>query len=155
MANARSRFDTLADELQQHEATQRMLYGRHCLCIDGEPFLMLHKEGVAFRLSGRALAAGSALPGAAAFDPLTPDQPSQSRPGWVRLPVEQFSRWDEFAHAAMHWVRLAQSRNVSWQRPVAAADAGDAPPSTPDGLAKRAAATLKSGFGFELSKKPD
>jgi hypothetical protein len=156
MANARSSFDTLANDLQQHEATQVMLYGRHCLCIDGEPFLMLHKEGVAFRLSGRDLAAATSIEGASVFDPLTPEQPSPARAGWVRLPAEQFSRWGEFAHAALNWVRLAQSRNVSWQVPLAGTP-GDsqAPPSSPDGLAKRAAAMLKGGFPFELAKRDD
>jgi hypothetical protein len=156
MANARSSFDTLANDLQQHEATQVMLYGRHCLCIDGEPFLMLHKEGVAFRLSGRDLAAATSIEGASVFDPLTPEQPSPARAGWVRLPAEQFSRWNEFAHAALHWVRLAQTRNVSWQvPPPASGGVEELPPSTPDGLAKRASAMLKGGFPFTLAKHDD
>jgi len=65
MANARTQFDALASSLQQHgEATQGQLAGRSCLSFEGEPFLVLYHEGVAFRLAGSAQTRALGLSGA-------------------------------------------------------------------------------------------
>ena len=152
MANARTRFDALAAYLQQHrEASLGRMYGKACLFFEGEPFLVLHHESVAFRLAGRALGQALALAGATGFDPLKPDEPPPGRPGWVLVPTAHFLSWDRLAMDSMRCIRLARLQNVSWQPPAPAPPpAVAAPPSTAQSLGERVAAIMKSGFGFGL-----
>ena len=152
MANARTQFDALASSLQQHdEATQGLLAGRACLSLEGEPFLVLYRENVAFRLAGSALTHALALSGATGFDPMKPDDRNAIAPGWVLVPVAHWSNWEHYAREAMRCAHLARSQNVSWQAPPPAPEpAAAAPPSSAQSLSDRAAAALKSGFGFEL-----
>lgn len=154
MANARTRFDALAAYLQQHrDASQGRMYGKSCLFFEGEPFIVLHHESVAFRLAGRALAQALALQGATGFDPLKPDEPPPGRPGWVLVPTVHFLAWDRLAMDSMRCIRLAKVQNVSWKPPPPAPPSPvTAPPSTPKSLGDRVAAIMKSGFGFGLFK---
>ena len=154
MANARTRFDALAAYLQQHrEASQGRMYGKSCLFFEGEPFIVLHHESVAFRLAGRALTQALALKGVTGFDPLKPDEPPPGRPGWVLVPTAHFLAWDRLAMDSMRCIRLAKVQNVSWNLPPPAPPAPAlAPPSTAKSLGDRVAAIMKSGFGFGLFK---
>jgi len=148
MANARTRYETLADYLvRNREARDGSLYGKPCLTFEGEPFLTWHRDAVAFRLSGRALNNALSLKGSTPFDPLTPDKPPPGRPGWVRVPPENFMSWDRLAMDAMRCARLAQSQHVSWEPPPPPPPPVEAPPrSTGESLAARVAAALKSGL---------
>ncbi|HET9483326.1 MAG TPA: hypothetical protein VFO79_05155 [Xanthomonadales bacterium] len=152
MANARTRYDALAEYLVRHrDAKEATLYGKPCLAFQGHPFMMLTSKGVAFRLHGRPLTTALAFKGATGFDPLKPDEPPPGRPGWVLVPVSQFVSWDRLAMDAIRCVRLAENQHVSWKpappppEPVAAP-----PPSTGESLASRVASVLKSGFKFSL-----
>ena len=157
MANARGRYDMLADYLLRHrEAREGMLFGKHCLTFDGDPFMMFCRGAVAFRLHGRALAQALSLPGSSPFDPLSPDKPPPGRPGWVLVPPAQFVAWDRLAMDAMRCVRVARDRNVSWTVPPLPPPAPVvAPPSTPQGLAARVAAALSGGLLSRLSFSRD
>ena len=154
MANARTQFDALASSLQQQgEATQGQLAGRSCLSFEGEPFLVLYHEGVAFRLAGSAQTHALNLAGASGFDPMKPDDRTATTPGWVLVPTAHWADWVHYAHEAMRCVRLAQTQNVSWQAPPAAPDPVAAPPpSSATSLSERAAAVMKAGFGFDLKQ---
>lgn len=154
MANARTQFDALASALQQHsEATQGLLAGRACLSFEGEAFLVLYRENVAFRLAGSALTQALALAGASSFDPMKPDDRNAIAPGWVLVPVAHWPSWEHYAQEAMRCVRLAHTQNLSWQVPPPPPDPVDAaPPSSAQSLSDRAAAAMKSGFGFDLKQ---
>lgn len=155
MANARTQFDALAASLlQQDEATEGQLAGRPCLSFEGDPFLVLYRENVAFRLAGSALTRALGLAGATGFDPMKSDDRNAIAPGWVLVPVAHWPSWDAFAQEALRCVRLAQTRNLSWQVPSPAATdpAPEAPPSSAQSLSERAAAVLKSGFDFDLKQ---
>ncbi len=154
MANARTQFDALAASLLQHgEATRGQVAGRSCLSFEGEPFLVLYHEGIAFRLAGSAQTRASGLDGARGFDPMNADDRSASVPGWVLVPTAHWAEWETCAHDAMHCMRRAQTQNVSWQVPPAApAPVAAPPPSSATSLSERAAAVMKAGFGFELKQ---
>jgi hypothetical protein len=110
MANARSRYEALAAFLQQYKGAQiGRLYGMPCLLFDGEPFMMLHRESVAFRLNGRALTNALGLSGSTGFDPLHPDQPPPGRPGWVLVATAHFLSWDRLAVDAMRCASPGQA----------------------------------------------
>ena len=151
-ANARSRYEALAAFLQQYKGAQiGRLYGMPCLLFDGEPFMMLHRESVAFRLNGRALTNALGLSGSTGFDPLHPDQPPPGRPGWVLVATAHFLSWDRLAVDAMRCASLAKQQPVSWKPPPEPPPPPPMPPrSTPKSLAERVAAVMKSGFGFGL-----
>jgi hypothetical protein len=152
MANARTRYDALAEYLVRHrEAKEATLYGRPCLAYQGHPFMLLTSKGVAFRLHGRPLTAALALSGATGFDPLKPDQPQPGRPGWVLVPVTHFVSWDRLAMEAMRCVRVAESQHVAWKPAPPPPEPPPAPPpSSGDSLAARVANILKNGFGISL-----
>ena len=153
MASARTQFDALASSLlQQHEAvTQGQLAGRPCLSFEGEPFLVLYRESVAFRLAGRALVRAQALSGAGGFDPMKPDDRTAGAPGWTLVPVAHWPDWTAYAQDALSCVQRAQTQNVSWQAPPPAPEPPVAtPPSSTQSLSERAAAAIRSGFGFDL-----
>ncbi len=153
MANARERFNTLAEYLVRHrEAQQGQMFGKPCLSLQGEPFMMLYRESVAFRLHGRALTHAMAVKGSSPFDPLLPDKPPPGRPGWVLIPTSQFLIWDRLAMDAMRCAREAKGKNVSWQMPpTPTAPAPEPPPSTPTSLASRVAAALSGGLLSRLN----
>lgn len=154
MANARTRFDALSSYLEQHHAASPgLMFGKRCLFFEGEPFIVLHRESVAFRVSGRALSHALAMKGTTGFDPLKPDEPPPGRPGWVLVPTVHFLAWDRLAMESMRCIRQAQAQHVSWQ-PLAPAPPPPtiAPASTTTSLADRVAAIMKSGFGFGLFK---
>lgn len=155
MANARTQFDALASSLlQQHdEVTQGQLAGRASLSFEGEAFLALYRENVAFRLAGSALARAMTLAGASGFDPMKPDDRNTIAPGWVLVPVAHWSSWEHYAQEAMRCARMAKMQNVSWQAPPPAPEpTAAAPPSSAQSLSDRAAAVLKSGFDFDLKQ---
>ncbi len=155
MANARMQFDTTASYLLRRHERVRMgiVAGRQCLLFDGKPFMLLYRQSVAFRLSGRALTHTLALSGASGFDPLKPNEPPPGKPGWVLVPETHWSTWNRCALEALHCVILAQSQHVSWQTPQKPPEPPPAaPPSTPKSLAERVAAILKAGFSFGLQR---
>ncbi|MCI1711197.1 MAG: hypothetical protein LKM32_00950 [Chiayiivirga sp.] len=152
MANARSACDALfATMLQQHEATEASAWGKRCLAFEGEPFALMHRDGFAVRVNGRALVDALKLEGSTPFDPLNPDEATMTRPGWVRLPALTFGHWEHFALAALDAAREARWKNVSWQVPPTVATQVEAvAPSSADSLAERAKAAL-SGSKLSLS----
>lgn len=122
MANARTRFDTIADYMvRRHEATAGMLYGKQAVLLHGEPFMAYHFDGVAFRLQGRARLKATTLAGAKYWDPKGGEMPNMN---WVSVPTAHFLRWDGFAIDAMH-----QLKDGVGKRPVAAPVVG--PPQAP------------------------
>jgi len=144
MANARTRFDTIAGYLERtHEARAGQLYGKPCLSLDGHPFAAYIPEAMAFRLHGRALTQAQALPGARAWDPL---RGMGSSPGWVLIPASQAMRWDRLALDALRCTREAGERRVSYAVPQVPPPVEAPPPSTPSSLAQRFAAAVSAGF---------
>ncbi|MCQ4166591.1 hypothetical protein [Tahibacter harae] len=108
MANARTRYDTIAEFMtRQHDATSTTQYGKPAVQINGTPFLFYMLPGMAFRLQGRAREQALALPGASAWAPL--GQPTERSP-WVLVPVASFLRWDRLAIEAL---RYAQEGNLA------------------------------------------
>lgn len=101
MANARTRYDTIAEFMtRQHDATAATLYGKPAVQVGGTPFLFYMLPGMAFRLQGRAREQALALPGATAWAPL--GQPNDRSP-WVLVPVASFLRWDRLAIEALRY----------------------------------------------------
>ena len=144
MANARTRFDTIAGYLERaHEARVGQLYGKPCLTLNGQPFAAYAMEAMAFRLHGRALTQANALPGARSWDPL---RGQGSSPGWVLIPASQVMRWDRLALDALRCTREAAERRVSYTVPPAPPQVEAPPPSAPASLAQRFAAAVAAGF---------
>lgn len=134
MANARTRYDTIAEFMvRQHDATSTTLYGKPAVQVNGTPFLFYMLPGMAFRLQGRAREQALALPGASAWAPL--GQPNERSP-WVLVPVASFLRWDRLAIEAMRHALEGQV-NV----PKAAALLG---PPEPPAAAQRWRDNIKS-----------
>lgn len=153
MANARSRYDTIAGYLQHtHEAQAGLLYGKPGLMLQGHAFAAYQPDAMAFRLHGRSLALASALPGATGWDPLHADR---SVPGWVLIPVQQMLRWDRLALDAVGCAREALERRISYAIPPAPAVVAAPPPSNPNSLAQRVAAAVAAGFGSLTLSKVD
>ncbi len=126
MANARNKFDFIADYMvRTHDAVQAPLFGKPALMLHGEPFLVFHFDGAAFRLSGRQRLQASAMVGAKYWSPMNPDVPNMD---WVSLPVAHFNRWDRFAVDALH-----QRQNKVGSRPQAEPVQGP-PPKPPAAL---------------------
>ena len=122
MANARTRYDTIADFMtRQHDAQAATLYGKPAVQINGTPFLFYMLPGMAFRLQGRAHEQALTLPGASAWAPL--GQPNERSP-WVLVPVASFLRWDRLAIEAL---KYAQEGNVATPKAVPL----QGPPETP------------------------
>lgn len=111
MANARTRYDTIAEFMtRQHDATATSLYGKPAVQVNGTPFLFYMLPGMAFRLQGRAREQALALPGATAWAPL--GVPGDRSP-WVLVPIASFLRWDRLAIDAL---RYAQEGKVNTPR---------------------------------------
>jgi hypothetical protein len=143
MANARSAADALFAKLQQHEATESSAWGKRCLAFEGEPFAMMHRDGLAVRINGRHLTDALKIEGSIEFDPVNPEEATMTRPGWVRLPAAAFGQWERYAVAALEAAREARWKNVSWQVPQASTtEVAAATPSSADSLAERAKAAL-------------
>jgi hypothetical protein len=140
MANARSAADAVfATLLQQHEATESSAWGKRCLAFEGEPFALMHRDGLVVRVNGHALADALKIEGSTAFDPVNPDEATMTRPGWVRLPAAAFMQWQRYALAALEAAREARWKNVSWDVPPAhTPQVTERPPSSADALAERA-----------------
>jgi hypothetical protein len=140
MANARSAADAVfATLLQQHEATESSAWGKRCLAFEGEPFALMHRDGLVVRVNGHALTDALKIEGSTAFDPVNPDEATMTRPGWVRLPAAAFMQWQRYALAALEAAREARWKNVSWDVPSAhTAQVTERPPSSADALAERA-----------------
>jgi hypothetical protein len=108
MANARTRYDTIAEFMtRQHDATSTTQYGKPAVQINGTAFLFYMLPGMAFRLQGRAREQALSLPGATAWAPL--GQPTERSP-WVLVPVASFLRWDRLSIEAL---RFAQEDRVA------------------------------------------
>jgi hypothetical protein len=126
MANARTKFDFIAGYMvRTHDALQAPLFGKPALMLDGEPFVVFHVDGMAFRLSGRQRLQASALAGAKYWSPLNPDLPNMD---WVSVPIAHFNRWDRLAVDALH-----QRKNKVGSRPQAEPVKGP-PPAPPASL---------------------
>jgi len=121
MANARDKFDFISGYLQRaHDVVQAPLFGKPALMLNGEPFVVFHFEGTAFRLRGRQRLQAMALAGAKFWSPINPDAPNME---WVSVPVAHFNRWDRLAIDALH-----QRQNQTGTRPVAEPAKGPPPP---------------------------
>lgn len=106
MANARTRYDTIAEFMtREHDATATTQYGKPAVQINGTPFLFYMLPGMAFRLQGRARDQALALPGATGWAPL--GQPNERSP-WVLVPVASFLRWDRLAIEALRFAQEGQ-----------------------------------------------
>lgn len=144
MANARSRYDTIAGYLQRaHEAQAGLLYGKPCLMHRGQAFAAYKPDAMAFRLHGRALAQAMAIPGAHGWDPL---DVRRSAPGWVLVSATHVLRWDRLALDAVRCAREASERRVSYEIPQVPPPLAEPPRSTPSSLAQRVAAAVAAGF---------
>ena len=153
MANARSRYDALAETLVRRGARYGALFGRACLMLGDAPFLQLASSGLAFRLHGRALAEALALPGARRFDPYDPPNPAAVRPGWVFVPAARHDAWDRLATEALRCAEAARVQPVSWAVPeLPAAPAIEDASAPRESIADRAAAALARGFDFDLER---
>lgn len=150
MANARSRYDTIAGYLQRaHEVQAGLFYGKPCLMLQGHAFAAYQPVAMAFRLHGRSLTLALALPGAKGWDPRYADR---SVPGWILIPVEQVLRWDRLALDAVRCAREASARRISYTAPPQPAIVAAPPPSNPASLAQRFASAVAAGFrSFTLS----
>ncbi len=123
MANARSHFDLIAGYLSRaHDCTQSPLFGKPAILHNGEPFMVFHFDGVAFRLRGRQRLQASALAGAHYWDPFNRNVPNMD---WVSIPIAHFLRWDRFAIDA-----LRQRQNQAGSHPEAGPAQGP-PPAPP------------------------
>lgn len=154
MANARTRYDALAETLvRAHGARLGTLYGRACLVLDDAPFLQLSNAGLAFRLHGHPLAEALALPGARRYDPFEPANLQAARAGWVYVPAAHHAQWERLAFEAMRCAEAARTQQVSWTVPnPPPAPAAAAAPAEAKTLAERAAAALDKGFDFDIER---
>ncbi len=138
MANARTRFDTIADFMQrEHGAALTTLYRQPAVQIGTTPFLFYLLPGIAFRLRGRVRDQALRLSGTKAWGPR--GAAAASSP-WVLVPVDHFLRWDRLAIEA-----LRQAEEGQPARPAARPTAG--PPAPPP-----AASRWSGGIG-ELLKR--
>ena len=147
MANARSRYDTIAGYLQRaHEVQAGLFYGKPCLMLQGHAFAAYQPVAMAFRLHGRSLALALALPGAKGWDPRYADR---SVPGWILIPVEQVLRWDRLALDAVRCAREASARRISYTAPPdkIVADRGD------DGRDNLASAPAAGSRSYRLRRQ--
>ncbi len=151
MANARTRYDTIASYLVRvHEARTGLLYGRPCIQLGGVAFAAFVRDALAVRLHGRVLAQALALPGARPWHPLAVEA---SAPGWVLLPVSLMLRWDRLALDALRCARERAAGPVSLRVPEPPAPPQVRPPSTPESLAERFAAAVARRFdGLRLAR---
>lgn len=112
MANARTKFDFIVSYMTRaHGAVEASMFGRPTLLLNGEPFLVFHYDGMAFRLFGRQRLQASALSGAKYWDPLGRPAPSMD---WISVPNAHHSRWDRIAIDALH-----QRKNDRRSQPIA------------------------------------
>lgn len=151
MANVRTRFDAISAYMRKaHDARAINVRGRQCLGIDGATFIALHRDGLGFRLHGRALKQVLTLPGVRPWHPIDPNRVA---PGWVLIPSVHAWRWDRLAIEAWRGARDAAS-----QRPASATEPGkavaeEAPASTGSSLAQRVAAAIARGFsGMSIAR---
>jgi hypothetical protein len=145
MANVRSRIDAIGVYLRKaHEARALSVRGRPCLGVEGATFMALHRDGIGFRLHGRALTQALSLPGVRPWHPIDPDRVA---PGWVLVPSVHAWRWDRLAIEAWRGAREAgNERNATAvEREIRASE--DPAPSTGASLARRVAAAIARGFG--------
>ncbi|HZP65602.1 MAG TPA: hypothetical protein VFB32_04780 [Rudaea sp.] len=145
MANARSRYDTIAAYLERaHEAQPGLLYGKPCVMHEGKAFAAYQPDAMAFRLHGRHLDQALAIPGSHGWDPLGG---AANSPGWVLIPATHVLRWDRLALDALRCAKEASERRVSYRpAPPRPEPAPEPPPSTPASLAERVAMALSSGL---------
>lgn len=146
MANARSRYDTIAAYLRKaHDARALTVRGRPCLGIEGATFMALHRDSVGFRLHGRALKQALSLAGVRPWHPIDPNRVA---PGWVLVPSNHAWRWDRLAIEAWRCARsAAAARAASGSLESASRPAEDPAPSTGTSLAQRFTAAIARGFG--------
>ncbi len=152
MANARSRYDTIAAYLRKaHDAHALTVRGRQCLGIEGATFMALHRDSVGFRLHGRALKQALSLPGVRPWHPIDPDRVA---PGWVLIPSNHAWRWDRLAIEAWRCARTtAVERATSGPRESGISAAQEPPASTANSLAQRFTAAIARGFsGMALAR---
>lgn len=146
MANARSRYDTIAAYLRKaHDARATMVRGRPCLGIEGATFMALHRDSVGFRLNGRALEQVLRLPGVKPWHPIDPNRVA---PGWVLIPSNHAWRWDRLAIEAWRCARttvVQRAANGPLESELRASQ--DPPPSNANSLAQRFTAAIARGFG--------
>ena len=145
MANVRSRFDAISAYLRKaHEARDLSVRGRPCLGVQGATFMALHRDGIGFRLHGRALKQALSLPGVRPWHPIDPDRVA---PGWVLVPSVHAWRWDRLAIEAWRGAREAAGQRASTAVEAELRAAEDPAPSSGASLAQRFAAAIARSFG--------
>ena len=157
MANARTRFDTIVEYMiRHHHASFGLVAARPAAIIDGEAFVVLINDGVAFRLYGRVQQQALALPGSHVLN--VTELPMRNPLNWVWVPTQHFLRWDRLAIEAMRCLKVTSKVDViRAERPP---EPAQAPQTQPPGLAERVA-NLFGGkkflrFSFGLApKEPD
>lgn len=77
------------------------MFGKRCLKVQGKAFMALHKESLAFKLSGDAHKKALAVPGATLWDPSGKGRPMKE---WVALPSTSLQNAETWAHSALHYV---------------------------------------------------
>lgn len=145
MANARSRFDAISAYLRKaHEARALTVRGRPCIGVEGATFVALHRDGLGFRLHGRALKQALGLPGVRPWHPIDPDR---TAPGWVLVPSVHAWRWDRLAIEAWRGAREAANERAPAAVEAEIRASEDPAPSSGASLAQRFAAAIARGFG--------
>ena len=158
MANARTEFDALAAVLRTHpDVRESALNGKRAYFVEGDPFLMWYRDSIAVRLHSHALVRARAIEGSVDFDPYNPEEATMTRPGWLRLPMSAFARWEHFALEALRCVRESHWKMVSWEVPAGPAEAASAAQEA--AAAKRLAEMAKKAqigieWGFEFALEP-
>ena len=145
MANTRTRFDSIVAYLSKaHDARELSVRGRSCIGIDGATFIALHRDGLGFRLHGRALTHTLSLPGARPWHPI---DATRTAPDWVLVPSVHAWRWDRLAIEAYRCASnpASGSKHQSTEAEISALQ--DPPPASRASLARRVADAIARRFG--------
>ena len=84
------------------DARESKMFGAKCLkAPNGKAFSLYWHECMVFKLHGEAASEALSLDGAQLFTP------AEGRPmgGWIQVPFDYADRWNEFAEAALAYVR--------------------------------------------------
>lgn len=156
MANARTRFDTIAEYLaRQHEGKRDVVNGRPAVLVKQRPAVVYVNEQVAFRLHGRVLLQALTLKGSKPWHPFD-QEPIPVE--WALVPTDHFLRWDRLAIEALRCTR--DGRRIADLNPAVDPPRREPPPApqtTPKGLSERFAELMKAGklkvFSFGLAPR--
>ena len=101
MTKTEELFHKIADSIP--DAKKSKMFG--CTCIkapNGKAVLMIWKDDMVFKLTGKDEKDALALDGAHVF------KPNESRPamgGWIHVPLAHSAKWNGFAKKAFEYVK--------------------------------------------------